>query len=187
MINTEATHSFISSSFAYALGLGAERLEPLTHVDTPVGGLVPLNRICRNCEFTIGDCRLVIDLILLDMSSFDVVLGMNWLSAHNAFIDCFRRRVTFLTLQRDCIRFVGDRLDLLTLSLRSLCERRSHVGLLASLVVEEGEIYRGEFPHIVVEYSDVFLEDLPGLLRTRDIEFIIDLVPGTAPISIALY
>ena len=46
---------------------------------------------------------------------------------------------------------------------------------------------RGEFPHIAVEYSDVFPEDLPSLSPMRDIEFIIDLVPGTAHISITPY
>jgi hypothetical protein len=36
---------------------------------------------------------------------------------------------------------------------------------------------------VVCEYSDVFLEELPGMPPDRDVEFVIDLLPGTAPIS----
>ena len=78
-------------------------------------------------------------------------------------------------------------MDLSALSLRSLCKRKSPIGLLTSLVVEEGGTYYGEFPHVVVEYSDMFSEDLPGLPPMRDLKFMIDLVPGTTPISIAPY
>ena len=59
------------------LGLGVEHLDSLLYIDTLVGGMVPFDRVCRNCEFMIGDHRLVIDLIILDMSTFDVILGMD--------------------------------------------------------------------------------------------------------------
>ena len=59
------------------LGLGVECLESLLYADTPVGGVVPLNSVFHNCEFTIGDYRLFIDLILLDKSSFYIILGID--------------------------------------------------------------------------------------------------------------
>ena len=40
---------------------------------------------------------------------------------------------------------------------------------------------------VVNEYPDVFPEELPGMPPDRDIEFVIDLVPGTAPIAKRLY
>ena len=103
LIDIGATHSFISLSFASALELRVKRLELLLHVDTSMGGMVPLDRVCRNCEFTIDDHQLIIDHIVLDMSIFDIILGMDWLSMYDAFTDYFRRRVTFVTLQEDCI------------------------------------------------------------------------------------
>ena len=85
-----ASHSFISSAFASTLGLEVDRLGSTLTVDTPVGGLVPLDRGCRNCEIIISDQNLRVDFIIIDMSSFDVILGMDWLSAYRVFIDCFR-------------------------------------------------------------------------------------------------
>ena len=95
LFDTGASHSFISSTFASALDLEVDCLGSTLTVDTPIGGLVPLDRVCRNCEIIISDQNLRVDFIIIDMSSFDVILGMDWLSAHRAFIDCFRRRVNF--------------------------------------------------------------------------------------------
>ena len=46
-------------------------------MDTPVRGLVPLDRVCRNCEIITSDQNLRVDFIIIDMSSFDVILGMD--------------------------------------------------------------------------------------------------------------
>ena len=65
--------------------------------------------------------------------------------------------------------------------------RRSHGEFLANLLVDEGRVTRGEFSPVVCDFIDVFPEDLPGLPPIREIEFTIDLVPGTSPISIPPY
>ncbi|XP_057476900.1 uncharacterized protein LOC130764616 [Actinidia eriantha] len=65
--------------------------------------------------------------------------------------------------------------------------RRCTTRYLASLWAEEGEVALDELPPIVCEYADVFLEDLPGLLPIRDIEFGIDLAPGTMLIFVLAY
>ena len=153
-------------------------------VDTPVGGLVPLDRVCRGCELVIADPNIVFDLIIIDMLSFDVILGIDWLSAYRAFIDCFKRRVTFMLLSGDLGHFEGDRLDFSMRSLHSLCRGKNYNDYLTSLFSNEDEPTLIEFPPIVSEYSDVFPEDLLGLTLIHEIEFAIDLVPGTHSISI---
>ena len=60
-------------------------------------------------------------------------------------------------------------------------------GLLASFESGECDETQTVLPRVVCEYSDVFPEDLVGLPPHREIEFSIDLVPGTAPISMAPY
>ncbi|KAL7202617.1 hypothetical protein ACSBR1_034145 [Camellia fascicularis] len=45
------------------------------------------------------------------MSSFDVILGMDWLSSYRAVIDCYRQRVTVCTLSSDCFYFLRDCVD----------------------------------------------------------------------------
>ncbi|GFS40196.1 hypothetical protein Acr_00g0067070 [Actinidia rufa] len=75
LIDTGASHSFIASSFALTLGLEVEVLDSVLMLDTPVGGRTTLRRVCRSCEVEIADRRFVFDFIVLDMTSFDVILG----------------------------------------------------------------------------------------------------------------
>ena len=89
LVDTEASHSFISASFASALGLEISTLDLPLCVDTPVGGRVLLDRICRDCDLTISERTFIFDLIVLEMSVFDVILGMDWLSTVRATIDCY--------------------------------------------------------------------------------------------------
>ena len=100
LIDTSTSCSFISLSYASSLDLEMSHLTPTILVDTLVGGLVPLDWVCRGCELVIANRNIVIDLI-----SFDVILGMDWLSTYRAYIDCFKRRVTFVLPSGDLGRF----------------------------------------------------------------------------------
>ncbi|GFZ12759.1 hypothetical protein Acr_23g0011440 [Actinidia rufa] len=82
LIDTGASHSFIASSFASALRLEIEVLDSVLMLDTPVGGRSTLKRVCRSCEVEIADRRFAFDFIVLDMTSFDVILGMVWLTSY---------------------------------------------------------------------------------------------------------
>ena len=53
--------------------------------------------ICRDCELEISGILLTVNLRVIDMSEFDVILGMYWLTAHRVTIDYDRRRVTTYT------------------------------------------------------------------------------------------
>ena len=97
LINTGESHSFITSSFVLALGLEIEMLDSVLLLDTLVRGRTTLRRVCRSCEVEITDRRFMFDFIVLDMTSFDVILGMDWLTGYRAMIDCVRHRVTFYT------------------------------------------------------------------------------------------
>ena len=50
---------------------------------------------------------------VIDMSEFDVILGMDWLMAHRVVIDCECRRVTAYTQDGICVTFHGDKHDAL--------------------------------------------------------------------------
>ena len=59
------------------LGLKAETLEQSLHVSSPLGTRVRFDWICRDCELEISGILLTIDLRVMDMSEFDVILGMD--------------------------------------------------------------------------------------------------------------
>ena len=77
VFDVRASYLFISSAFASVLDLEVDRLGSTLTMDTPVRGLVPLEYICRNYELIISVQNLRIDLIIIDMSSFDVMLGID--------------------------------------------------------------------------------------------------------------
>ena len=75
------------------LGLEVETVEEPLHVSSPLGARARVDRICRDFEFEILGILLTVDLKVIDMSEFDVILGMDWLTEHRVVIDCDRRRV----------------------------------------------------------------------------------------------
>ena len=53
-----------------------------------------VDQICRDCKLEISKILLTVDLRVMDMSKFDVILGMDWLMAYRVVIDYDHRRVT---------------------------------------------------------------------------------------------
>nr|CAH67938.1 H0211F06-OSIGBa0153M17.10 [Oryza sativa] len=100
-------------------------------------------------------------LILLESKDLDVILGMDWLSRHRGVIDCANRKVTLTSSNGETVSFF-------------VSSPKSHGVILNQVALQE-------IP-IVQDYPDMFPEDLPGMPPKRDIEFRIDLVPGTNPI-----
>ena len=95
------------------LGLEVETLEEPLYVSSPLGIRARIGMICRGCELEISGTLLTMDLRIIDMSEFDVILGMDWLTAYRIVIDCERRRVTAYTQDSTRVVFQGDKHDIL--------------------------------------------------------------------------
>ena len=91
------------------LSLEVETLEKPLYVSSPLGTRVSVDMICRDCELEISGILLTVDLRVMDMSVFDVILGMDWLMAHRVVIDFDRRRITSYTRDGICVIFHGDK------------------------------------------------------------------------------
>ena len=76
------------------MGLEVETLEKTLKVNSPLGTRVSVEQICQDCELEISEILLTVDLRVMDMSEFDVILRVDWLTAHQVVIDYDRRRVT---------------------------------------------------------------------------------------------
>ena len=79
------------------MGLKGETLEKLLYVNSPIGTRVSVKQICRDCELQISGILLTVDLRVMDISEFDVILRMDWLTAHRIVIYCDRRWITAYT------------------------------------------------------------------------------------------
>ena len=95
------------------LGLEVETLEMSLYVSSPIRTRVSVQRICRKCELEISEILLIVDLRVMDMTEFDVILRMDWLTEHRVVIDCDRRRVIAYTRDGVCVVFQGDKHDAL--------------------------------------------------------------------------
>ena len=73
------------------LGLEVETLEEPMYVSSPLWIRARIGMICRGCELEISWILLTVNLRVIDMSKFDVILGMDWLTAYRVVIDCERR------------------------------------------------------------------------------------------------
>ena len=104
LFDYSASHSFIAASIVIELGLEVETLEEPLYLSSPLGIRTRIGMICRGCELEISGTLLTVDPRIMDMSEFDVILGMDWLTAYRVVIDCERRRVT--AYKQDETRFV---------------------------------------------------------------------------------
>ncbi|KAA0035808.1 DNA/RNA polymerases superfamily protein [Cucumis melo var. makuwa] len=153
-----ATHSFVSSIFLTKLN---RMLEPLSEglvIYTPVGDVLLVNEVLRNCEVLVEGISLLVDLLPLELQRLDVILGMDFLFAHYASMDCHRKEVVFRKPGFAEVVFRG---------MRKAVSR--------SLI----SVWKAE--------KLLRKDDLSGLPPDREIEFTIELLPGTAPISQAPY
>ncbi|GAV75548.1 RVP_2 domain-containing protein [Cephalotus follicularis] len=93
LMDSGASHSFISARFASCLDVTPDCMSYILDVSTPTGTSIYTDSICRSCEMSMADIPLYADLIVLPIRDFDVILGMDWLSAHRARMDCYNKTV----------------------------------------------------------------------------------------------
>ena len=163
LFDSGASHLFIAASCVRDLGLEVETLEKPLYVSFPLGTRVRVDLICRGCELKISGILLIIDLRVIDMSEFDVILGMDWLTTYRVVIDCERRRAPTYTQDGTRVTFQGDKHDALP---QIVYDSRWHgqlMGWLASLTLEDEVRQDLDLSRVVHEYEDVFPDELLGL------------------------
>jgi hypothetical protein len=163
LFDSEASHSFVSSSFVEKHNIPTVLLKTPLLTRMP-GGDIKCQLGCSWVRIILSGVEFLADLVVHKSKGIDVILGMDWLSLHNGLISC-ADKVVHLTnpegVQVTChTRGSGPDLMIFSIEAKSL----------------------EEVP-VVNEYLDAFPEELPGMPPDRDIEFVINLVPGTSPIA----
>ena len=149
LFDSGASHSFITASVVIELGLEVETLEEPLYVSSPLGIRARIGMICRGCELEISGTLLTVDLRIMDMSEFDVILGMDWMTAYRVVIDCERMRVTAYTQDGTRVVFQGDKHDILPHTVyESRCQGQL-ASWLASLTLEDEERPDLDLPRVV--------------------------------------
>ncbi|WVZ52053.1 LOW QUALITY PROTEIN: hypothetical protein U9M48_003148 [Paspalum notatum var. saurae] len=155
LFDSGATHTFLSKSYALKHGIKMYKLKEDYHITAP-GSPVATGLMARQLKVDIGLESFVINPVVLPHQGIDVILGMNWM------------------VENDAILHVGHRKDT-----KGAHTERKHL----EATVNTSELQEIRKIPVVCDFPDVFPEELPRLPPDRDVEFKIDLIPGTAPIS----
>jgi hypothetical protein len=164
LFDSGATHSFISERLVNKLGLKGSHTTSAYKIITP-GGQITSNILIRGVNLGLGSKIIPTNLIVINLVGMDVILGMEWMNQHKVILDISDRVVEINSPT------VGH--TTLYLPFWDNTDSCAYVTIISSL----DEIL------VVCEYLDVFPDELPGMPPDRDVEFVIELQPGTAPIS----
>ncbi|XP_076924948.1 uncharacterized protein LOC143587582 [Bidens hawaiensis] len=191
LFDTGADLSFVSTKFRPLLGIESNNLKDKYTIELANGKLIESSEVVQRCTLALEGHSFEIDLLPVKPGSFDIVVGMDWLSKNRAEIVCFEK-VFRLPLPNGEILVVQGERKKSTLNIISCMKaqkflRKGYQAFLAHVVEKELDERRLEDIPIVRDYPDVFPDDLPGLPPHREVEFHIDLVPGAAPVSRSPY
>ncbi|XP_070045009.1 uncharacterized protein [Nicotiana tomentosiformis] len=185
-----SSHSYVCSSFAFLNTVKSVRLDFDVLVTSPLGHQAVVNRIYRDCPFMIQNLVFPADLLEMPFQDYDIIVGMDWIHRHHALVDCRLKQVTFRTPTYTHIVVQGERSLIANIISAILARKMICQGCDAYLAhIVDTRLGNPSLKDIptVCDFPAVFSDDLPGLPPEREIEFPIELVPGTTPISIAPY
>nr|GEZ00008.1 retrotransposon protein, putative, Ty3-gypsy subclass [Tanacetum cinerariifolium] len=167
----------------------------IIHAD---GRIIGLNTILRGCTLNLLNHPFNINLMPVELGSFDAIIGMDWLAKYQAVITC-AEKIVHIPWGKETLIIHGNgsnqgnatRLNIISCTKTEKYTMKGFPIFLAHITTKEvedkSEKKQIEDVPIVQNFHEVFLEDLPGLPLTRPVEFQIDLVPGAAPVAQAPY
>ncbi|GJZ30151.1 putative reverse transcriptase domain-containing protein [Tanacetum coccineum] len=135
-------------------------------VELADGKVVSTNTVLRSCTIALYNHYFKIDLLPTRLGSFDVIIGMDWLSYHQAIIYCYEKIARIHLPNGEILEVQGKRPE-------------KDPGSLACIKVDERKL---DDIQVVQDFLKVFPDDLLGLPPVRKIEFRIDLIPGALPV-----
>nr|GFB88424.1 putative reverse transcriptase domain-containing protein [Tanacetum cinerariifolium] len=169
LFDSGADRSFVSTTFSALLDIAPSTLDTSYAVELADRRISKTNIVLRGCTLGLLGHPFDIDLMPVELGSFDVIIGMDWLAKYHALIVC-DEKVVRIPYGNEVLIIRGDNCD----------------GGITSKKAENKSKRLKDVP-IVREFSEVFPEDLPGLPPARQVEFQIDLVLGAAPVARAPY
>ncbi|GJY85735.1 putative reverse transcriptase domain-containing protein [Tanacetum coccineum] len=171
LFDSGADYSFVSTTFIPLLGIEPSELGFRYEIKIASGQLVEIDKVIKGCKLEIEGHVFDIDLIPFGHGSFDVIIGMDWLSNHKAEIICHEKVVRIPLLDGKVLRVLGE---------RPKEKARLLMHTKASDKNQEEIVVVRDFPK-------VFPDDLSGLPSLWEIEFENELIPGAVPVARSPY
>ena len=157
---SRTSHTFISQAFIRTHNIPACAMKSPITVNSPEG-IVPASHCCFPVNLTLRGVDFKVSPIVLSTPGVDLILGTDWMMQQDAKIKC-EGKVMELTSP------TGDQLKV-------------EVQKQKTAIVNQLDDDANPQDRVVNEFPNVFLDELPGMPPNRHIEFIIELLPSTAP------
>nr|GEV35844.1 hypothetical protein [Tanacetum cinerariifolium] len=167
LFDSGADYSFISINFLPLINMKPNVISPCYEIEIASGVKVETNKIIRGCRLELEGYTFIIVLISFGHGSFDVIVGMDWLSKLKAKIVYFEKIVKIPLSNREIWEVRGE-------------GPKGNLKQLKTMKVNESKLK--DIP-VVHDFPVVFLEDFSGLPPSREVEFCIYLIPGAMPVA----
>nr|GEZ44970.1 putative reverse transcriptase domain-containing protein [Tanacetum cinerariifolium] len=189
LFDTCVDKSFVSTTFITQINITSSTLDHCYDVELADGRIIRLNTILRGCTLNLLNHPFNINLMPVELGSFDAIIGMDCLAKYQAVIACVEK-IVHIPWGNKTLFIHGDgsnqgnatRLGIISCTKTEKYMMKGFPIFLAHITTKEVED-KSEKKRL----EDVYPEDLSGLPLTRPVEFQIDLVPGAAPVARAPY
>jgi hypothetical protein len=168
LFDSGASHFFIFTAYVEKHNLSIALLRCQMIVSS-LGGDMPVRQLCPKVNLKIRGIDFAANLIVLESKDIDVILGIDWLSKHKVLIDCTKKSIKLTTPDGNGLEFVVEPV----VTAKGVANRAK---------VNQLDANQGSEVPVVNEFPNVFPKELPGMPPDQDIEFVIELKSGTAPI-----
>ncbi|GKF10203.1 putative reverse transcriptase domain-containing protein, partial [Tanacetum coccineum] len=188
---------FVSYAFSKYIDIPPTTLDTNYNVELADGKSLTTNTILRGCTLNLQNYLFEIDLLPIELGSFDVIVRMDWMAEHRAEIVCYEKYIR-VPYRNDMLIIQGERSGIkcesrleVTSSIRTqkYINQGCQVFLIQMIKEEKTKISKRRIEDVPVvrDFLEVFPKDLPGLPLTRQVEFHIELIPRATPVARAPY
>jgi hypothetical protein len=186
LFDSGATDSFISPSALEKSGLEAYEHDDFKQVEMASRRKQVVGPSVNNCVVELGVCTTKLKVYVIALGAYDLIIGMDWLAAHRALIDCFAKKVLCVNDEGKLIEVHGiqRKVSLCFISTMKVKQcLREGCRLYVVEAVKERKGPSLDQHSVLSEFQDVFPDKLPGLPPERELDFTIELKPSAEPIS----
>ncbi|XP_071712554.1 uncharacterized protein [Rutidosis leptorrhynchoides] len=182
-----ANCSFMATRFCDKLNLPVCMLHDPLEVEVATGKTVPVTTYVSGISIEIDGSIFPVTCLVMHIPSFDVLLGMNWLSGHKKSIKCHKKLISFHLSDGTRVIAQSER-DGFGCPLILMMKARKSIAkgcdTFLAYVIDAKKVKK-IVAHISVvrEFPEVFPDELAGLPPVREVEYKIDLVPGAMPVA----
>ncbi|GJR90196.1 putative reverse transcriptase domain-containing protein [Tanacetum coccineum] len=190
LFDSGADKSFVSTNFSTLIDIKPVELDTFYEVELDNGKVVSTNNVLIRCTLNLLNRSFLIDLMVIELGSFDIIIGMDWLSRYDAAILCGEKKVR-IPLEGKTLVIEGDRNNS-RLKIVSCIKAQKYIEkgcelFLAQVTKQELKEKRLEDVLVIRDFPEVFPEELPGLPPPRQVKFRINLIPCVAHVAHAPY